>query len=283
MTFYIESCVLLLMISFANAKINIGLHIVGKRADGYHLLESVFYPFPLYDIIEITSTASTVKTTLNITGIPLTVDDNNLCIKAYNILNERFDLPPVHMHLHKQIPFGAGLGGGSSDGAFVLKMLNEKFHIGLSVAQLETEAAKLGADCPFFIQNMPAYAEGTGTVLSSIPLDLSDKFLVVVKPATHISTAEAYQGVVPKASTDDLRNAISLPLQEWKYTIRNDFEEGIFERYPIIREIKLALYAEGALYASMSGSGSAVYGIFSKFVDVKALRRLGEVYLPVSL
>src|SRR5690606_33211392 len=223
------------MISFANAKINIGLNIVGKRADGYHLLESVFYPFPLYDIIEITSTESATKATLEITGLHLPIEDNNLCLKAYHLLAERFSLPPVHIHLHKQIPFGAGLGGGSSDGAFVLKMLNEKFNIGLSVLQLEEEAAKLGADCPFFMQNKPVYAEGIGTDFSAVSLDLSDKFLVLVKPEINIATAEAYQHIEPNPSNENLMEVLRLPIQDWKFYVKNDFEEGIFEMYPIIR------------------------------------------------
>lgn len=271
------------MVSFANAKINIGLNIVGKRADGYHLLESVFYPFPLYDIIEITSAESLANTTLAITGLDLPVEDNNLCLKAYHLLSERSNLPPVHIHLHKQIPFGAGLGGGSSDGAFVLKMLRDKFNLDLSTPELEQEAAKLGADCPFFIRNEPLYAAGIGTELSPISLDLSDKFLVLVKPAVHVSTAEAYQHVVPQPTTEDLREVLRLPVQDWKFYVKNDFEDGVFEKYPVIREIKLALYAEGALYASMSGSGSAVYGIFPKPVDLTALKVLGRVYYPSSL
>lgn len=270
------------MVSFANAKINIGLNIVGKRADGYHLLESVFYPFPLYDIMEITSSESAVETTLSITGLPLLVEDNNLCLRSYHLLSERFSLPPVHIHLHKQIPFGAGLGGGSSDAAVVLKMLNEKFNIGLSTLELEQEAAKLGADCPFFIRNEPLYAEGIGTDLLPISLDLSDKFLIIIKPDVHVSTAEAYQHVVPHPAKEDLREVLHLPVQDWKFYVKNDFEDGVFERYPIIREIKLALYATGATYASMSGSGSAVYGIFPKPVNVAGLQKFGQVFLPLA-
>lgn len=271
------------MISYANAKINIGLNIIGKRADGYHLLESVFYPFPLYDIIEITVAQSTSGTTLEITGLDLPVEDNNLCLNAYNLLAERFDLPPVHIHLHKQIPFGAGLGGGSSDGAFVLKMINRKFDLGLSTTALEQEAAKLGADCAFFIQNTPRYVEGIGADFSPVTVDLSDKFIVVVKPAAHVSTADAYQQITPAASTEHLKDILRLPVQDWKFYVKNDFEEGIFEKYPIIRDVKLALYAKGALYASMSGSGSGVYGIFSESVDLAALNDLGKVYYPVEL
>lgn len=270
------------MVSFANAKINIGLNIVGKRPDGYHLLESVFYPFPLYDIVEITRIEAALETTLSITGLHLPVEDNNLCLKAYHLLSERFSLPPVHIHLHKQIPFGAGLGGGSSDAAVVLKMLNEKFNIGLSILQLEQEAAKLGADCPFFIRNEPLYVEGIGADLSPISLDLSDRFVVIVKPDAHISTAEAYQHVVPHPAKEDLREVLRLPVQDWKFYVRNDFEDRVFERYSIIRETKLALYASGAVYASMSGSGSAVYGIFTKRVNVAGLQKFGQVFLSWS-
>ena len=271
------------MISFANAKINIGLNIVGKRSDGYHLLESVFYPFPLYDIIEITDAPNALETTLTITGLDLSVRSDNLCLRAYHLLAEKYRLPAVHIHLHKQIPFGAGLGGGSSDAASVLKMLNEKFNLGLSISELEQEAEKLGADCPFFIQNTPQYAEGIGTDFSEITLDLSDKFVVLIKPSVNIATAEAYQHVTPRPSGEDLRKLLKLPVQDWKYYVNNDFEEGIFEQHPCIREVKLALYASGALYASMSGSGSAVYGIFREPVDLTPLKDLGTCYYPTVL
>ena len=271
------------MISYANAKINLGLQVVGKRADGYHLLESVFYPFPLYDILEITRLGASEKTNLTITGLDLPVTDDNLCLRAYRALATTFELAPVHIHLHKQIPFGAGLGGGSSDAAFVLKMLNEEFNLGLGVEQLEQEAAKLGADCPFFIQNKPLYAQGIGTDLSDYALDLSSYFIVLVKPPVHISTAEAYKHIVVKPASVDLREALQLPIQEWKYHVVNDFESGIFEQYPELAEVKHALYAHGACYASMSGSGSAFFGIFPKPVDLKELEQLGQLYYPVQL
>ena len=270
------------MIAYANAKINIGLNITAKRGDGYHLLQTVLYPFPLYDIIELRD-ATDGRTSLRITGMDLPVDENNLCLKAFRLLRDRFDLPDVQIHLHKQIPFGAGLGGGSADGAFVLKMLNDKFQLQLSWTELEVEAAKLGADCPFFIQNVPMYAEGIGTTLSPLALDLSNRFLVLVKPAVHVSTAEAYRGIVPQPAPAPLRDLVQLPIQDWKYYIKNDFEDGIFDQYPEIRAVKLALYEKGALYAAMSGSGSAVYGVFTKRVDLSRLAGLGQVYYPVVL
>lgn len=270
------------MIAYANAKINIGLNITGKRADGYHEIETVFYPFDWYDILEITEKKEG-EVSLEISGINLPVDANNLCLKAYRLVKQHHDLPPVHIHLHKQIPFGAGLGGGSSDAAMVLKMLNEKYRLNLPLTTLATYAGKLGADCPFFIHNVPAYATGIGTDLLPLDLNLEEYNLVLVKPAIHISTAEAYRQVVPSVPETSLRELIKLPVQEWKYHIRNDFEDGVFEQHPAIQELKLVMYAEGAIYASMSGSGSAVFGIFDSNMDIDDLKVLGDVYHPVKL
>ncbi|NQD69298.1 4-(cytidine 5'-diphospho)-2-C-methyl-D-erythritol kinase [Sphingobacterium shayense] len=269
------------MISFANAKINLGLNITAKRPDGYHELQTVFYPFGLYDIIEINTIET--RTTLTITGIDLQVDESNLCLKAYRLLATSYALPEVAIHLHKQIPFGAGLGGGSSDAAVVLKMLNDKFQLNLAGNQLVDFAAMLGADCPFFIRNSATYATGTGTTLHHIDLDLSDKFIVLIKPDIHISTQQAYAGISPVVPEQELDELITLPIQDWKFYIKNDFEDRLFELYPIIRDIKLALYENGALYASMSGSGSSVYGIFDQKVDLSKLGALGTIYYPVSL
>jgi len=270
------------MISYANAKVNIGLNIISKREDGYHNLETIFYPFSWYDILEITDAQEEV-TSLEISGMDLRVEPDNLCLRAYRLLKEEFDIDPVHIHLHKQIPFGAGLGGGSSDAAVVLKMLNEKFGLSLSTSELEQRAACLGADCPFFIRNEPMYAEGIGTILSPISLALDAYKLVVVKPDVSISTQEAYRGVFPQVPEHSLLELIKLPVQEWKYYVQNDFETGIFEQYPLIHKLKLALYKEGAIYASMSGSGSAVFGIFDKDAKVTGLEDFGQVYYPVEL
>lgn len=270
------------MISYANAKINIGLNITSKRADGYHTLETLFYPYPLYDIIELYAKES-AETTMEITGMDLPLGDDNLCLRAYRLLASQHALPAVHIHLHKQIPFGAGLGGGSSDAAFILKMLNQYFALNLEEPTLQGLAAKLGADCPFFIKNQAMYATGIGTDLLPIDLDLSDRYIVLVKPQVHVSTVEAYQQVKPMSSEHDLREIVKLPLQDWKFYIKNDFEDSLFERYPLIREAKLALYEKGALYASMSGSGSAVYGIFAEPVDLSSLEHIGKVYYPAPL
>ncbi|KGE13102.1 4-(cytidine 5'-diphospho)-2-C-methyl-D-erythritol kinase [Sphingobacterium deserti] len=270
------------MIAYANAKINIGLNITEKRADGYHSLESIFYPYPIYDIIELHPKASGM-TSLEITGIDLAPDADNLCLRAYDLLAERYSLPPVHIHLHKQIPFGAGLGGGSSDAAALLKMLNAQCALGLSEKELCAEASRLGADCPFFIINKPMYAIGIGTDLSAVDLDLSEKYIVLIKPNVHVSTAEAYRGVSPRPAEFDLVDSLKLPLQDWKFYIKNDFEDSIFLQYPEIQDVKLFLYEQGAVYASMSGSGSTVYGIFDEPVTLDVPDELGKVYYPLDI
>lgn len=270
------------MISYANAKINIGLDITEKRSDGYHNLETVFFPFPLYDILEIQEKEAG-ETSLEITGLDLAVDADNLCLRAYHLLKARYAIPALHIHLHKQIPFGAGLGGGSSDAACLLKMLREKYALPLSLAELATMAASLGADCPFFIRNQVSYADGIGTNLTGYPLDLDDYYLVLVKPDIHITTAEAYSQVEPRRPERNIQELLRLPVQEWKFHVKNDFEESVFAVYPAIRELKLALYALGAVYVSMSGSGSTVFAIFDEACNIDSLSALGKVYYPVTL
>lgn len=248
------------MISFPNAKINIGLNVVDKRADGYHNLETIFYPVKLSDALEIVKAD---KTEFSVSGIPIDGDpENNLVLKAYRLLQTDFDLSPVKIHLHKIIPFGAGLGGGSADAAFSLKMLNELFSLGLSVTVLEGYASKIGADCPFFIQNKPTFAHGIGDQFQEITLDISDFKIVLVKPPFSVSTLEAYRYIKPQKPNFDLRNIANLPVEDWRNIIRNDFESSVFPIYPQIAELKQQLYNAGAFYASMSGSGSAVFGIF---------------------
>ncbi|MCK3686372.1 4-(cytidine 5'-diphospho)-2-C-methyl-D-erythritol kinase [Maribellus sp. YY47] len=248
------------MISFPNAKINIGLNVVSKRADGYHNLETVFYPVKLADALELVESEKTAFSSsgIQIDGAP----ENNLVFKAYKLLQQKFDLPPVHLHLHKIIPFGAGLGGGSADAAFTLKMLNECFSLDLNEDQLEKYAANLGADCPFFIRNKPAFAHGIGDQFKPIELDLTNYELVLLKPECSVGTADAYRNIVPRKSEFDLQKIAQLPIEEWKHRIKNDFEKSVFPQYPQIESLKNLLYDMGALYASMSGSGSAVYGIF---------------------
>jgi 4-diphosphocytidyl-2-C-methyl-D-erythritol kinase len=248
------------MIVFPNAKINIGLHLVSKRPDGYHNLETVFYPVQLSDALEMIESKEEKLSTSGIAvhGNP----EDNLVVKAWHLLKHDFDLPPIQFHLHKNIPFGAGLGGGSSDAAFTLKMLSDYFSLQLNENKLKRYAARLGADCSFFIENKPAFATGTGDKLQTIDLDLSDYKIVVLKPDFSVSTSEAYKNIFPKTPDFNLADLHRLPIEEWKNTVINDFEKSVFPKYPEIKNLKEKLYELGAVYASMSGSGSSVFGIF---------------------
>ncbi|HTJ52823.1 MAG TPA: 4-(cytidine 5'-diphospho)-2-C-methyl-D-erythritol kinase [Cyclobacteriaceae bacterium] len=250
------------MVSFPPCKINLGLNIIRKRSDGYHDIETCFYPVPWTDILEIIVSDQVTFASTGLT-IPGNTDDN-LCLKAYYLIKKDFDIAPVKIHLHKIIPTGAGLGGGSSDAAFTLRMLNEIFKLNLSTTQLLSYASQLGSDCAFFIQDKPMLGEGRGEILSEIDVDLKGKFLVIVKPDVHVSTANAYAGVKPEVPSVRLKNVLEKRTHEWRRSLKNDFEESVFIRYPEIKEIKEKLYSEDALYASMSGSGSAVFGIFEK-------------------
>ncbi len=248
------------MIVFPNAKINLGLHVVSKRADGYHNLETIFYPVKLADALEMIESD---KTGLSFSGMKIGGPaSENLVLKAYHFLKEDFDLPPVQFHLHKVIPFGAGLGGGSSDAAFALKMLNDYFDLGLNSAGLKKYAARIGADCSFFIDNQPAFAEGIGDKLVAYQIDLSEFHIVILKPDVSVGTPEAYRNIIPGAPKFNLHELADLSPDKWKDHVVNDFEKSIFPQYPEIKELKETLYRTGAVYASMSGSGSAVYGIF---------------------
>lgn len=258
------------MICFPNAKINLGLCVVSGRPDGYHDIETVFYPVALCDALEIVPAKASEGCFVG-TGIFIDGDtDSNLVIKALNLLKKDFDLPVTDIYLRKQIPFGAGLGGGSADAAFTLILLNDFAGLQLSAGQLEEYAGQIGADCPFFIQNKPVLAGGTGNIFSPLNLSLAGFFLVLVKPDISVSTREAYTLVKPGLPDFPLSEIIRLPVNEWKGKLINDFETSVFTLYPEIEAIKRKLYAQGAVYASMSGSGSAVYGIFE---DNKNLSR----------
>lgn len=270
---------LLNMLAFANAKFNVGLNIIEKRPDGYHNLETVFVPLKLYDVVEIVDAPAT---DIHIHGMDIPGSEkDNLCLRAFDLLAADYHLAPQQIHLLKQIPIGAGLGGGSADAAFVLKLLNDKFTLGLTVSQLESYASRLGADCAFFIQNTPAFASGIGELLEPVPLDLSHYFTVLVKPAIHVSTATAYSKVVPKRPAASLKDLIQLPVEQWRAHIKNDFEESVFAVYPKIEKIKLDLYGAGALFALMSGSGSSVVGVFEAAVDLKDLEANHQVFYNV--
>lgn len=250
------------MITFPNAKINIGLNITEKRPDGYHNLETIFYPIELCDALEFVQGK---ETKFSCSGLEIEGEsDNNLIMKAYRLLKEEFDLPTINIHLHKAIPMGAGLGGGSADAAFMLKMLNDEFKLGLSSAELQQKAAKLGADCAFFIENKPTLAKGIGNIFEPTAVNLSGYYIVLVKPNVHVSTAEAYGGCKPQRWTTPLEEAIKRPIAEWKDCIFNDFEKTVFIAHPELADIKEMLYKRGAIYAAMSGSGSTIYGIFDE-------------------
>lgn len=251
------------MITFPNCKINLGLNIVSKRDDGYHNIETVFFPIHLKDAIEVIEKENFKFST---SGLAIEGEqENNLCNKAYHLLKKDFSqLPPVHMHLHKAIPMGAGLGGGSADGAFTLKLLNKKFGLSLSEKQLSEYSLLLGSDCPFFIINKPCFATGRGEIFEQINLDLSAFKIVIVHPGIHISTSWAFSNINPVVPKRSIKGVIQQPIETWKEELINDFEEPVFTLYPEIKNIKTELYNSGAIYASMSGSGSAVYGIFEK-------------------
>jgi 4-diphosphocytidyl-2-C-methyl-D-erythritol kinase len=255
------------MLTFPNAKINIGLHITEKRPDGFHNLESCFYPVGWSDALEILPAE---KLSFKSTGIPIPGNpDTNLCLKAYRLVNQDFDIPPVMIHLHKAVPIGAGMGGGSADCAFTIKTLNSLFELHLTTEQMENYARRLGSDCAFFIQNRPQYCFGKGDEFAEITLNLSGKYIVLVNPNIHISTAEAYSGVKPQKTGIDLREVLRKPVNEWQNLVKNDFENHLLPKYPAIETIKNQLYTHGAAYASMTGSGSTVFGIFENETDLK--------------
>ena len=255
------------MIVFPNCKINIGLNILRKRSDGYHDLETVFYPIPLTDILEIIEykhIEQSSKMPFTTSGFSLPeVPASNICAKAYKLLKKDFPkLPFIQMHLHKSVPLGAGLGGGSADAAFTLTLLNEKFNLNLSTQQLMDYAAELGSDCPFFILNKPCFATGRGELLEEINIDFTGYKFVIVNPGIHINTGDAFVKLKPVIPEKSIKDIIETPVENWKNELFNDFEKTIFKQHLEIADIKDSLYNDGASYASMSGSGSTVYGIF---------------------
>lgn len=263
------------MLVFPNCKINLGLHIVCKRADGYHDLETVFYPVPFTDALEIIANTDS-KTEIEFTGTGLAVEgkaQDNLCVKAYHLLKTDFPhLPAVKIHLHKIIPMGAGLGGGSADAAFMLMALNTKFNLSLTAPQLLNYALRLGSDCPFFILNKPCFASGRGDLLEPIGVDLSTYKIVLINPGIHINTGWAFSKISPAPSKKSIPVIVQQPIETWYSDLQNDFEAPVFEAYPQIKGIKETLYQQGAIYAAMSGSGSTVFGIFKTTIDISPLK-----------
>lgn len=267
------------MIGFPNAKINFGLRVRRKRSDAYHDIETLLFPVGLCDVLEIME-SKTGKTTLRCTGLSIDLSPTefvqasnpaapiqNLVIRVYELLKKDFDLPPVYIHLHKAIPTGAGLGGGSSDCAFTLKMLDQLFKLGLSYEQQIDYVSQLGSDCAFFLENKPALASGRGEMLQAVTLDLKAYHICIVKPNIHIHTGQAYSWIKPSEPNNSLQNIITKQVSDWKHLLLNDFETAVFKRYPEIKAMKEKFYLSGAVYAAMSGSGSAVFGIFEHEPD----------------
>jgi len=263
------------MICFPNAKINLGLRVTEKRPDGYHNLETVFYPIGLKDALEVVPHPNEKSFSLEVktmdTEFLVMDEEKNIVTKAFRLMESQFKLQPSAFFLKKGIPTGAGLGGGSSDAAYTLKIINLINKLGLSDSELERFSAQIGADCAFFIKNKPIFASGIGTDFEDVKLNLRGLFLVLLKPNVHVSTAEAYSLVHPAHPTRSLKEWIGYPIETWRKNVINDFENSVFLKYPIIGDIKEALYRNGAVYASMSGSGSSVYGLFKTPVDLKAL------------
>lgn len=261
------------MITFPYAKINLGLNVVAKRQDGYHDLETVFYPIPVTDALEVHCMHQDFPLKENydicITGAEVAGNPaDNLVVKAYNLIAQHYDVPRVHIHLYKGIPMQAGLGGGSSDAAYMIRLLDEYFKLNMGNREMERYAAKLGADCAFFITAEPAYATGIGDELQPIGSEddcknyLEDYWIALVKPSVAVSTKEAYAGITPRKTKKSCREIVLQPIETWREELTNDFEESIFPKYPVLSDIKNKLYNLGALYAAMSGSGSTIYGIY---------------------
>lgn len=250
------------MISFPNCKINLGLNVISKRNDGYHEICSVMYPVEILDIVEVIK-SDELKFTSSGLDIPGDID-GNLCVKAFKILQREYNIDPVHIHLYKNIPMGAGLGGGSSDGAYTLKLLNDLFELNISTEELKVYAAELGSDCAFFVEKFPQLASGRGEILEPFNVTLNGKTIILINDGTHISTQEAYSNITPKEPLQDIQEVLSLPISEWKNTLINDFEQGVFKNHPQLAVYIEKLYQSGAEYAAMTGSGSTIYGLFNE-------------------
>lgn len=259
------------MVIFPNAKINLGLNVISKRDDGYHNLDTVFYPIPIHDALEVITNPNpdTPSATFTQTGKPIPGDSiHNLCLKALEMLRADFPhIPSVLVHLHKNIPMGAGMGGGSADGAFMLSLLNQKYKLGIDEDQLKQYALQLGSDCPFFIENKPVSASGRGELMKPVSVDLSVKSILIISPGIHISTAEAFSNIPISERATTCEEIVQLPIAGWKSLLVNDFEKTVFPTHPELSKIKDQLYQIGAAYASMTGTGSTLFGIFEKRPD----------------
>lgn len=269
------------MITFPNCKINLGLNIVSKRPDGYHNLETIFYPLKgLNDALELTPSSDNESHLIQSGDAIDCEPEKNLVMKALRLMEKEAGNVNFcqNVHLEKAIPSGAGLGGGSADATFMLLMLNDMFKLNISENRLIELAKSLGADCPFFVKNKPVYAEGIGEIMTDVECELSDKHFIVVKPNIHVSTKEAFSGIKPKTPEISVKEIIKRPIEEWKNLLKNDFEDSIFPLYPAIQKIKEDLYSNGAIYAQMSGSGSAVFGIFDKPTTISMSNKEYKIY-----
>jgi 4-diphosphocytidyl-2-C-methyl-D-erythritol kinase len=275
----IQPLLINLMIVFPCAKINIGLNIISRRLDGYHNIETVFYPVKIYDALE-AMPSNDLNFESSGLGIPGRMEDN-LCVKAYHLIGQDYDLPPVNIHLHKHVPIGAGLGGGSANAAFFIRLLDQQFNLGLTTDQQLDYARQLGADCAFFIESKPVFAFDKGDQFELVNLDLSSYSVALVMPPAHVSTSEAYRGVKPAPVQRSLKELVVLPIEQWKNHIKNDFEESVFKNHAVIRGVKAALYEAGASYASMSGSGASVFGIFKQKPDLSHLQTSNQVFYDI--
>ncbi len=266
------------MIAFPNCKINLGLNILAKKEDGFHDLETFFFPINIRDALELLPSGEK-KVQFDSSGIPTGAPENNICLKAYHLLKKDYpDLPVVKIHLHKAIPIGAGLGGGSADGVATLQLLNKKFSLHLTEEQLSNYALQLGSDCPFFLINKPCLASGRGETLEPLQFSLSGYKIVIVNPGIHINTGEAFKKITPLIPKKRIREVITQPIDTWKNELINDFEKSVFEKFPQVHQVKKELYEMGAIYAAMSGSGSSVYGIFKEDSAINYTAHAGYFY-----
>ncbi len=264
------------MIVYPNAKINIGLRVLSKRADGFHNIETCFYPLSLSDILEFVDTSGELEFTSSGISIPGESEDN-ICMKAWKLMHDAYNIPPVKIHLHKVIPIGAGLGGGSADGAYMLKALSDYFNLNIENSKLFELAGRLGSDCSFFLLNLPAIGVGRGEILESVKLNLDDYKIVLINPGIHVSTALAYSGVVPQQPESKLEDLLKHPVELWGDSISNDFESGVFKKFPEILDVKNQLKELGASYTAMSGSGSSVFGLFKEDIP-RSIKELFKEY-----
>jgi len=257
------------MVVFPNCKINLGLYVTRKREDGFHDIQTCFYPLNWCDALEVTETQDAEEFSFATSGLPISGQlEDNLIWKCFKAIQKDYALPPLQVHLHKVIPMGAGLGGGSSDAAFFIQLLDRKFNLNISFEKKMELAGGLGSDCPFFLKNTPVLATGRGEIFSDLSVNLDSYYILCVFPAIHSHTGRAFSAIQPKEPANDLSDALTQPVEIWKDLVTNDFEGPVFSQFPILQEIKQSFYKQGAVYAAMSGSGSSIFGLFNSPPDL---------------